>query len=104
MKNINEILNHITNNPSYDKLNIFLEIKRFVNILPLKLKSKADKFKGLTFEEYYNNHYKKTFIYDLKDILCGDFEKLIEIKNKLGKKDDNKIKSSQLSHIKPNSF
>src|SRR5574344_1756457 len=39
MKNINEILNHITNNPSYDKLNIFLEIKRFVNILPLKLKS-----------------------------------------------------------------
>ena len=56
-------------------------------------KSKADKFKGLTFEEYYNKHYKKTFIYDLKDILCGDFEKLIEIKNKLGKKDDNKIKS-----------
>lgn len=39
MKNINEILNHITNNPSFDKLNIFLEIKRFVNILPLKLKS-----------------------------------------------------------------
>ena len=39
MKNINEILNHITKNPSYDKLNIFLEIKRFVNILPLKLKS-----------------------------------------------------------------
>ena len=23
-------------------------------------KSKADKFKGLTFEEYYNKHYKKT--------------------------------------------
>ncbi|WP_323595389.1 HNH endonuclease [Aliarcobacter butzleri] len=32
-------------------------------------------------------------IYELKEILCGNFEKLIEIKNKLGKKDDNKIKS-----------
>ncbi|MCG3694452.1 HNH endonuclease [Aliarcobacter butzleri] len=56
-------------------------------------KSKADKFNGLTFEEYYNKHYKKILIYELKEILCGNFEKLIEIKNKLGKKDDNKIKS-----------
>ncbi|HJE02944.1 MAG TPA: hypothetical protein K8U92_03620 [Aliarcobacter thereius] len=56
-------------------------------------KSKADKFKGLTFEEYYNKHYKKILIYELKEILCGNFEKLIEIKNKLGKKNDNKIKS-----------
>lgn len=56
-------------------------------------KSKADKFNGLTFEEYYNKHYKKFLIYELKEILCGNFEELIEIKNKLGKKDDNKIKS-----------
>ena len=56
-------------------------------------KSKADKFNGLTFEEYYNKHYKKILIYELKEILCGNFEKLIEIKNKLVKKDDNKIKS-----------
>ena len=56
-------------------------------------KSKADKFNGLTFEEYYNKHYKKFLIYELKEILCGNFEKLIEIKNKLRKKDDNKIKS-----------
>lgn len=56
-------------------------------------KSKADKFNGLTFEEYYNKHYKKFLIYELKEILCGNFEKLIEIKNKLVKKDDNKIKS-----------
>lgn len=56
-------------------------------------KSKADKFNGLTFEEYYNKHYKNFLIYELKEILCGNFEKLIEIKNKLVKKDDNKIKS-----------
>lgn len=55
--------------------------------------SKADKFKGLTFEEYYNSNYKTILKYELKDILCGNFEKLVEIKNKLGKKDDNKIKS-----------
>ncbi|OCM00340.1 hypothetical protein AAX29_00343 [Aliarcobacter thereius] len=55
-------------------------------------KSKADKFNGLTLEEYYNKHYKKLLIYELKEILCGNFEKLIEIKNKLGKKNDNKIK------------
>lgn len=56
-------------------------------------KSKADKFNGLTFEEYYNNNYKGILKYDLKDMLCGDFEKLVEIKNTLGKKYDNKIKS-----------
>ena len=56
-------------------------------------KSKADKFNGLTFEEYYNKHYKKFLTYELKEILCGNFEKLIEIKNKIGKKNDNKIKS-----------
>lgn len=56
-------------------------------------KSKADKFNGLTFEKYYEENYKSILKFDLKDILCGDFEKLIEIKNKLGKKDDNKIKS-----------
>ena len=57
-------------------------------------KSKADKFKGLTFEEYYNKHYKKTLIYDLKDLLCGDFKKIVEIKDfhKTKYKDDNKIK------------
>ena len=56
-------------------------------------KSKADKFNGLTFEQYYNHNYKKILKYDLKDILCGDFEKLVKIKNTLGKKNDNKIKS-----------
>ena len=57
-------------------------------------KSKAEKFNSLTFEEYYNKHYKKTLILDLKDILCGNFEKLVEIKDfhKTKYKDDNKIK------------
>ena len=56
-------------------------------------KSKADKFNGLTFEEYYNENYKVIFKCELKNILCGDFKKLLEIKNKYGKKNDNKIKS-----------
>lgn len=56
-------------------------------------KSTANKFKGLTFEEYYNQNYKNILLYELEDILCGDFEKLVEIKNKLGKRNDNKIKS-----------
>ena len=42
-------------------------------------KSKADKFNGLTFEEYYNKHYKKFLIYELKEILCGNFDQLIEV-------------------------
>ena len=64
------------------------------NYYEIIAKSKADKFKDLTFEEYYNKHYKKTLIYDLKEILCGEFEKLIEIKkfHKTKYKADNKIK------------
>lgn len=56
--------------------------------------SKADEFKGLTFKQYYDKHYKRILYYDLKDILCGDFEKLLEIKTKHGSKfkDDTKIK------------
>lgn len=61
-----------------------LKIKHSSNLEDLYYKiiakSKADKLKGLTFEEYYNKHYKKYLIYDLKDILCGNFEKLVEIK------------------------
>ncbi|RBQ31802.1 hypothetical protein CRU92_06220 [Arcobacter sp. FW59] len=64
------------------------------NYYDIIAKSKADKFKGLTFEEYYNKYYKKYLIYDLKDILCGDFGKLVEIKesHKTKYRDDNKIK------------
>jgi len=44
--------------------------------------SKAHKFKEITFEEYYNKHYKQKIGFALKDLLCGDFEKLTAIKNK----------------------
>ncbi len=55
--------------------------------------SKADKFNGSTFEEYYNKNYKKILQYNLKEILCGDFEKLLILKNKIGKRNSNDIKS-----------
>lgn len=51
--------------------------------------SKAEKFKGLTFEEYYDKNYKLKLKYNLEDILCGDFKKLNEIKNRLGTKYKN---------------
>jgi len=44
--------------------------------------SKATKFQGLTFEKYYDKHYKQKIEYSLKELLCGDFEKLTEIKEK----------------------
>jgi len=45
-------------------------------------KSKANKFKGLTFEEYYNTNIKTILNnYSLSDILTGDFDKLLEIKD-----------------------
>ncbi|WP_418185397.1 DUF721 domain-containing protein [Aliarcobacter vitoriensis] len=73
MKKINEILTHIQNTPSFDKINIFLEIKRFVNILPLKLKS------GIKFAYLKNDTlvfvlihqiYKVEFEYAKNDILA----------------------------------
>ncbi len=56
--------------------------------------SKAFKFNGLTFEEYYNKYFKSKLHYSLKDILCGNFEKLTEIKNFHGikYKKDNSVK------------
>jgi len=73
MKKINEILTHIQNTPSFDKISTFLEIKRFVNILPLKLKS------GIKFAYFKNDTlifvlihqiYKVEFEYAKKDILA----------------------------------
>ncbi|MBL3520916.1 DUF721 domain-containing protein [Arcobacter lanthieri] len=72
MKKINEILTHIQNTPSFDKINTFLEIKRFVNILPLKLKS------GIKFAYVKNDTlifvlthqvFKVEFEYSKRDIL-----------------------------------
>lgn len=54
--------------------------------------TKGDKFGGLTFEEFYNKNYKRILKYTLKDILCGDFKKLKEIKNKNKFNNGNNIK------------
>jgi len=73
MKKINEILTHIQNTPSFNKINTFLEIKRFVNILPLKLKS------GIKFAYFKNDTlifvlihqiYRVEFEYAKRDILA----------------------------------
>lgn len=55
------------------------------------------KIEKLFFEEYYAKYLKsKLNNYSLKDVLCGDFEKLEEIKNSIGSKysKDNTIKEA----------
>ena len=48
---------------------------------------KMSKYKYITFEGYYNKYIKnKLSRYSLKDIVCGDFEELLKIKNKIGTK------------------
>ncbi|MGB3751080.1 MAG: HNH endonuclease [Arcobacteraceae bacterium] len=48
---------------------------------------KMSKFKNRTFESYYNSCIKhKLNNYSLEDILCGDFEKIKEIKESVGEK------------------
>lgn len=56
MKKVNDILTHLKDNSSFEKIDTFLEIKRFINILPLKLKS------GIKFAYIKNN----TLIFMLK--------------------------------------
>ena len=52
---------------------------------------KMQKFGNRTFESYYNSYIKnKVGDYSLRNILCGDFNKLLEIKNKLDKKYSSK--------------
>ena len=45
--------------------------------------SKMQQFKNRTFESYYNQYIKSKLGYSLEDILCGDYEKLLEIKEKI---------------------
>ena len=56
--------------------------------------SKANSFRGLTFERYYNIFYRRKIGYSLEDVLCSDFEKLSEMKSQHGTKfsNDNSIK------------
>ena len=49
--------------------------------------TKMQKYKNITFEEYYNSYVKhKLKGYELRDILCGDFEVLEDIVSQLGTK------------------
>ena len=53
--------------------------------------SKMQQFKNRTFESYYNQYVKsKIGGYTLKDLLCGDYEKLLEIKDELKTKYSSK--------------
>ena len=47
-------------------------------------KSKMQQFNSRTFESYYNQYVKlKIGGYELKDLLCSDYERLIDIKNEI---------------------
>ena len=46
--------------------------------------SKMQQFNNITFESYYNQYIKsKIGGYELKDLLCSDYEKLLEIKDEI---------------------
>ena len=71
MKKINEILSHLKNNPEFSKINTSFLIKKFIEVLPLKLK------KGVNFAYVKNQTlffvlthpvYKMEFEYNKADI------------------------------------
>ena len=71
MKKINEILSHLKNNPEFRKINTSFLIKKFIEVLPLKLK------KGVKFAYVKNQTlffvlthpvYKMEFEYNKADI------------------------------------
>jgi len=46
--------------------------------------TKMQQYKNRTFESYYNSYVKsKIGGYELENLLCGDYEKLVEIKNEI---------------------
>ncbi|OHE04514.1 hypothetical protein [Sulfurimonas sp. RIFOXYB12_FULL_35_9] len=72
-----------------------LKIKYSPNLKDNYYKSIANRemsnFKNRTFESYYNSYIKRHLKnYSLEDVLCGDFEKLKEIKNAVGTKYSSK--------------
>ena len=71
MKKINEILSHLKNNPEFSKINTSFLIKKFIDILPLKLK-KGVKFGYIKNQTLYfvltHPVYKMEFEYNKADI------------------------------------
>lgn len=71
-----------------------VELRYTINIedlyYELLSKSKAHSFKGLTFNEYYKKNWEFKIGFSLKEVLCGNFEKLVMIKNNNTKYRKNK--------------
>ena len=71
MKKINEILSHLKNNPEFSKINTSFLIKKFIEVLPLKLK-KGVKFGYIKNQTLYfvltHPVYKMEFEYNKADI------------------------------------
>ncbi len=71
MKKINEILSHLKNNPEFSKINTSALIKKFIDVLPLKLK-KGVKFGYVKNQTLYfvltHPVYKMEFEYNKADI------------------------------------
>lgn len=71
MKKINEILSHLKNNPEFSKVNTSFLIKKFIEVLPLKLK-KGVKFAYVKNQTLYfvltHPVYKMEFEYNKADI------------------------------------
>jgi len=53
---------------------------------------KFQKSNNNTLEEIYNEKYKDEFGYELRDVLCGDFESLQGIKEKIKDRNDDELK------------
>ncbi|UPT76678.1 hypothetical protein MN086_06375 [Sulfurovum sp. XGS-02] len=58
--------------------------------------TKPKSFNGKTFEQYYQDNWESKIKYPLKDVICGDIEKLIEIKKSAGSKYKNNRKIKEL--------
>jgi len=68
--------------------------------------TKMQQYKNRTFESYYNSYVKsKIGGYELEDLLCGDYEKLVEIKNEIKTKysSKNNIVKQLFNYDKANS-
>ncbi|WP_121626551.1 DUF721 domain-containing protein [Poseidonibacter antarcticus] len=104
MKKLNEILSHLKKNPEFRKINTSTSIKKFIEVLPLKLK-KGVKFAYIRTQTLYfvltHPVYKMEFEYnkaDIKSLLkMGNFDNVTEIaffvSNKIEKKE--KIKKEE---------
>ncbi len=60
------------------------------NYYSLISQSKAQAFNGLTFEVYYNQKLKSKLGCELRELLCGNYEQLLAIKNDIGTKYSSK--------------